>query len=104
MQTTPVIACPQHAIEIGFTDALSISSLRFDGDCKPLSSRWCLDQIAVPPISTGELDIIEQYKFVNRRDQVKIPFPWDVIRLNDGNPFHVLGSGALSVRAKENEF
>src|SRR5262245_7766392 len=55
-----------------------------DRNGKPGKPRWRLDSIPVSPVPPRVLHIIKQDELVNAVDQIEVPLPGDVVRLDDG--------------------
>jgi len=53
--------------------------------CQPGCPLACLDLVTVFPVPWRVLDGIQINEQVGRRDPMKIPQPWEVTRLTDGN-------------------
>jgi len=56
-------------------------------DRQPLRAVRRLYLVAISPIPFGVLGVIKQDELVDETDQVKITFPGNIGRLNDGDPF-----------------
>ena len=87
-QSPPVIMAPFGVCDLRFIDFLEELSAVNYRDAEPLQSFWGFDFIAIAPVTSRILHIIIENKFVYHIDDIKISFPGDVIRMQNGYFFH----------------
>jgi len=68
-------------------DLLRILALNLHRDCEPDQTVSRLDRVPVSPISFSVLHVAIQNELIDGIDQIKIPAPRYVIRLNDSYGF-----------------
>src|SRR5579875_3699654 len=66
-----------------FANPLHISAPRQNGNRQKLQAFMCFYEIAIPPISLRELDVIQEHERVDRINEIKVPLPREIIRLYD---------------------
>src|SRR6266576_3718099 len=57
-----------------------------DRDGQPMGASWRLDAISVAPTVLVVLNIVVEDEYVRTMDEIKVPTPRDVGRLNDCAP------------------
>ena len=85
----PVVLCPLGTFDFGLANGLVIFTLDLDRNRQPLHPLWRLDLVAVPPVAPGVLHVVIEDEFIHCSDHVETALPWDVVRLEDGDFFHV---------------
>ena len=83
----PVLARPLGVTYSGLFNLLKIFIFALHGNGYPLRATGSFDLIPVPPVSSGVLNIVEKNELVNARNDIEIPFPGDITRLNNSRSF-----------------
>src|ERR1700722_4197956 len=71
---------------LGLIYRLFVFSLGDDRNREPRRPVRRQNLVSIAPVAFGKLRVVQENEFVDRSDQVKITFPWNVVRLNNGDP------------------
>ena len=83
----PMFGGPIRIADDGLLNGLAKVALAPHGNGEPANSVRGLDLVAISPVGTRVLHIIEKNEFIHVSDQIKIAFPGDVVGLENGNSF-----------------
>src|SRR5450830_103728 len=89
LQRLPMQGAPFLPIDLGFPDFLVVLTLDFNGNRQPLDTLRSLDLIPIAPVTSRILHIVVENEFVYGGNKVEIPFPGNIVRLNDSYFFHL---------------
>src|SRR5579883_940737 len=81
----PVIAGPVEIRHFRLVNPLVVLPLHLDRNREPYRAVRGFDFVPVPPVPTGVLNVVRQNEFIRPVDEVEVPLPGDVVRLEDGN-------------------
>ena len=83
----PVLARPSMVGNGDRVYRLEVLPFRVHRDGQPVQRPVEHDLVAVAPVAARELDVVEDHELVDRGDDVEVPLPRDVVRLEDGDGF-----------------
>lgn len=75
---------PPGVVDPGLSNRLMPAEAIVDGDGQPSESVGRLDPISVAPVILCVLDVVVQDELVGPIDEIKVPLPWNVVRLDHG--------------------
>ena len=81
---------PGRIADFDVTDQLEVLPGHLHRPRQPLGAVRGLDAVSISPVTLRVLDVIVQDEDVDARNEIEIPLPRDVVRLNDGNPHRAL--------------